>query len=279
MRTLIPFRLLTTRGESVKSTDTAQALWQTYCGGKSNLKEKLSSSFFLRVRLFTYTKNLLTRGGSVWAYNKTLLDEVGLITYSLLIPSWMIALHYAPYMANVPRSSLDNQTTFSVNPCRFDYDPNCGSRKPCIHDMCSSTNFEQVENCFLEVLNKIWTVHWNVDFCEAVVGSSVVLHCLPWLFNLDSKNFRLSVKLKDIFLSLSLSVCNTTIEFSLGAICSKIYATELIIWNNFLQWHAVRSCICFSKFNLFPSFMEPWKGGGSTLTRHKVVASSPFLIL
>ena len=48
------------------------------------------------------------------------------------------------------------------------------------------TNFEQVENCFLEVLNKIWTVHWNVDFCEAVVGSSVVLHCLSWLFTLDS---------------------------------------------------------------------------------------------
>ena len=107
MRTLIPpFRLLTTRGESVKSTDTAQALWQTYCGGKSNLKEKLSSSFFLRVRLFTYTKNLLTRGGSVWAYYKTLLDEVGLITYSLLIPSWMIALHYAPYMANVTKVFL-----------------------------------------------------------------------------------------------------------------------------------------------------------------------------
>ena len=82
-------------------------------------------------------------------------------------------------------------------------------------------------------------------------------------------SIRLSVKLKDIFLSLSLSVCDTTIEFSLGAICSKIYGTGLIIWNNFLQWHVVRSCICFSKFNLFPSFMEPWKGGGSTLT-HKV---------
>ena len=68
---------------------------------------------------------------------KTLLDEVGLITCSLLIPSWMIAMHYA---ANVPRSSLDNQTTFSVNPYRFDSDPNCRSRKPGIH-MCSSYKF------------------------------------------------------------------------------------------------------------------------------------------
>lgn len=153
--------------------------------------------------IYLRTPRTFWHEAAVWAYIKTLLDEVELITYSLLIPSWMIALHYALHMANELRSSLDNQTTFSVNPCRFDFDPNFGSREPCIHDMCSSTNFEQVENCFLEVLNKIWAVHWNVDFCEAVVGSSVVLHYLSWLFTLDSKNFRLSVKLKDIFLSLS----------------------------------------------------------------------------